>query len=178
MKRSLIVKIHLVLASVFLPFMLLMPLGGMLHLLDMDGTVVKTEAFRSTGVVPEAVAEQETFFREEFKKAGLKDFDFEYIRASGANFTFRPSSRVHYSASKTSEGLVFYKLEPDFRARIFEIHKGHGPRKMRWLEAAFGFALILAALTGIYLGLSVPMYRRITIVSTALGIALCAAFML
>lgn len=177
MRRVLIVKIHLVLAMVFLPFMLLMPLGGMLHLLDMDGTSVKTEAFRTSDVPPEDSAAQEAFFREQFKKAGV-DFDFEYIRASGANFIFRPATRVHYVAAKSADGLVFSKVEPDFRTVIFEMHKGHGPRKMRWLEAAFGLALILASLTGIWLAVTIPAYRKITAVSLAIGMALCALFMI
>lgn len=177
MKRITIVKIHLCLAFVFLPFMFLMPLSGGLHLLGLDADAVKTPAFEITEQIPEGPAEQEAFFRAVFKKQGI-DFDWEMIRSNGKDFTFRPTSRDHYQASKTETGAKFTFVEVPLTKRILEIHMGHGPKMMKWLEIAFAFGLILAALTGVYLSTTVAVYRKLMLASLGVGILLIVAAML
>jgi hypothetical protein len=176
LKRPLLIQIHLVLASVFMPLMLMMPLTGTSYLLGFKGTEVKTEAFRTSENVPEDKNTHRTFFEEQFKKQNL-DFGFEQIKESGSDFIFRPSSRVHYMASKSAEGgLIFTKIEPNLLKRLIEIHKGHGPQLMRYFEMAFGFALILTTLSGLWLAFTVPAYTKSTLISFGVGalvIVLC-----
>jgi|GEM_PF-1577229 len=158
MKRVTWVNIHLTLASIFLPFMLMFPLSGGLYLLDVKGGQAKTEAFKIEAPVPQE--NPEDFFREQFKAKNI-DFDFEYIRGNGKEFTFRPSSREHYVAERTEAGATVYKLEPDFIRKIMEIHKGHGPAVIRWFQVAFAIALILVTFSGIYLAATIPRYAKI-----------------
>ena len=169
MNRRTMIVLHLGLATLFLPFMLVIPLSGGLYLLDIKGEQTKSEAFRIEQLPP--TEKPEDFFRQQFKERGI-DFDFEYIRASKDDFIFRPSTRVHYMASKAGDAVVVYKLEPDFVKRMIEIHKGHGPLIIRWLQVAFALALILVTLSGVYLAYIVPSYRKIMGLCFGVGVLL------
>ena len=177
--RKLWIYVHLILAAFFMPFLLLMPISGTGYLLDFKGSQEKTEAFRLNEIPSEPGSEQEAFFREEFKKNGI-DFDFEYIRGSKTNLIFRPATRVHYTASKDEAAgqWVVTKVDPSLMSRMIELHKGHGPRIMRWFEVAFGIALILTTLSGLWLAWTVKPYRTATIVSFGLGALAIAVCML
>ena len=171
MKRIALINLHLGVASLFLPFMLLMPITGGLHLLGVKGEQVKTTAFKIEEPLPEDPKEQEAFFRDQFKKQGI-EFDFEYVRAGGGNYTFRPSSRVHYMATKSDAGIEVFKLEPDLAKRLMEIHMGHGPGLIKMMQIAFAFALVLVSLTGVWLAVVLPAYRQVMLMSFGVGAAI------
>lgn len=167
--RKFWINIHLTLAAFFMPFLLLMPVSGTGYLLDFKGRADKTEVFRLTEIPVEAGEAQDAFFREEFKKNGI-DFDFEYIRGSKSSLVFRPASRLHYVADLQPDGQwVMSKVDPSLMFRLIELHKGHGPQLMRWFEIAFGIALILTTLSGLWLAWTVKPYRALTLVSFGLG---------
>lgn len=173
--RKLMIYIHLVIAAVFLPLMLIMPLTGSLYIFGFTGDQEKVESFRVQAQVPEEAKEKEDFFRDLFRRQGI-DFDFEYIRGTKTDFIFRPATRVHYVATKDGETLVVSKVTPTLLKRLIELHKGHGPTLMRWYEAFFGIALILVTLSGLWLAWTVKPYRKATLISFGIGvlvIALC-----
>lgn len=169
--RALMVQIHLILAGLFLPFMLMMPLSGSMELLDIGMGQEKEAAFVVDGTVPTEKVEMETFFREQFKKNNI-DFDFEYIRTSGSDFVFRPTSRVYYMATPVDGVLTMQKVTPQIFKRMMELHKGHGPQLMRKFEIAFGVSLILVALSGLWIAFVTPMYRRKMLLSLGAGFVL------
>lgn len=169
--RKLMINIHLVLAALFMPLLLIMPFTGASYILGFKGDQAKTEAFRiTTATLPENTKEKEQFFRDEFKKQNI-DFDFEYIKDAGKTLIFRPTTRVHYVASieKDANEIVVTKVNPTWLARLIELHKGHGPTMMRWFEAIFGLALILTTLSGLWLAWTAKPYRKITLISFAIG---------
>jgi len=171
MKRPIIIQIHLALASLYLPLLLLMPLTGGLYLLGYKGAEIKSEAFQVQAEIPMDKSELRSFFIQQFESQKI-DFDFEEIKESGNDFLFRPSTRTYYSASKTSDSAItFYKIEPNLLRKLIEIHKGHGPKLMKWFEISFAVALIMTALSGLWLSITVPKYRRITWISFTLGAA-------
>lgn len=174
--RKIMLYVHLSLAALFMPMLLTMPLTGGLYLLGYQGDQIKSEAFRTSGTVPEETSAQEQFFREQFAQNNI-DFKFEYIRSSKTDFTFRPTSRVHYVASLLGNNeIVYSRVEPNLLKRLVELHKGHGPIAMKWFEVFFGFALILTTLSGLWLAWTAKPYRRITLISFGIGaliIALC-----
>lgn len=166
------INTHLILAAVFMPLMLMMPFTGALYILGYQGDQTKTEVFRITEPVPEDEKEKEDFFRRQLAAKGI-DARFEYVRSTKTDFILRPATRVHYVASK-AEGneLIFYRMEPNVLKRMIELHKGHGPRMMRWFEVAFGLALILTTLSGLWLAWTVKPYRTITLTSFTVGVVL------
>ncbi len=170
--RKILINIHLVLAALFMPLMLMMPFTGALYLLGYQGDQTKTEIFRINEPVPEDEAAQETFFRRHLEGKGMNS-DFEYIRSTKTDFIMRPTTRTHFMAAKANDNeLIVYKIEPNLLKRMIELHKGHGPRMMRWFETAFGLALILTTLSGLWLAWTVKPYRNTTLISFAVGVAL------
>lgn len=168
--RSLVVQIHLILAGIFLPFMLIMPLSGTMELLDIGMEQEKEATFVVEGVVPSEKSEMESFFREQFKKNNI-DFDFEYIRTSSTDFIFRPTSRVFYMATPVDGVLTMQKVTPGIFKRMMELHKGHGPQFLRKFQIAFGVSLILVALSGLWIAFVTPMYRRKMLIALSVGLA-------
>lgn len=169
--RKMMINIHLVLAALFMPLLLIMPFTGASYLLGFKGDQTKTEAFRiPTATLPEDMKEKEQFFRDEFKKQNI-DFSFEYIKESGKSLIFRPATRIHYVASveKDTNEIIVTKVDPTLLLRLIELHKGHGPTMMRGFEAIFGIALILTTLSGLWLAWTAKPYRKITLISFAIG---------
>lgn len=178
MQRNILIKIHLVLAALFMPLMLMMPLTGALYILGYQGDQTKTEAFKITDPVPEDKDQHEVFFREQFVKQSV-DYKFEYIRSSKTEFTFRPTSKVYYIASVNEDKtLTVSKIDPNFLKRLIEIHKGHGPLLIKWFEVAFALGLICTVLSGIWLAWTVKAYRTITLISFGVGVSIIAICMI
>ncbi len=169
MNRKGIVTLHLAMAALFFPFLLVMPISGGLHVLGIDGVETTAVEFTITDPVPEAKDQWETFFREQFKKAGV-DYDFEYIRGGGtSDYVFRPTTIDYFKGSKTEAGLEMSRVKPSGLKSMLELHKGHGPRIMKYIEAAFSLCLLIAAFTGVYLGLTSRLYRPVMIGSMVVG---------
>jgi hypothetical protein len=177
MNRKRFIQIHVALASFFLPYLLLMPLSGSLYLLDIKGTEQKSPAFSIEGVAPSGQAESESFFREQFEK-NQTNYSFEYLKKNGNDFLFRPTSKNYYTATKTETGYQVELVQPDITRRIIELHKGHGPKFMRTVEIAFGAALILVTLSGMWLAMTVAAYRTLTFGAFGIGAILVALAML
>lgn len=169
MQRSLILNIHLVLSSIFIPFLLIIPLSGSLYLLGVKGDVTKTEVMTIEATLPNELKAKEAFFRNFFTVNNI-DYSFEYIRETPNSLIFRPATKDHYTAEIKEGTVTLYEMKPSLLSRIMELHKGHGPQIMKKFEAAFGASLILILLTGLWLALTVPRYRKITLISAAIGL--------
>jgi hypothetical protein len=171
--RKFFVTAHLVLGAFFLPLLLMMPFSGVLYLWDQEGEVLRTEAFTITEPLPSDEAQREDFFKRQFSQH-VVNYKFESLRAGrdGKDFTFKPTSRRHYTASVKDNGIVVTEANPTLLRRFIEIHKGHGPALMRYVETAFGWALIFVAISGVWLAATSRTYRRPLLISFALGTAL------
>lgn len=172
MNRKVVIKIHLLLAGFFLPYLLIMPLSGTLYLLGEKGSEIKTLAFSVNKLVPSD--NKEEFFRQIFKDQNA-NYDFEYIKGDSLNFLFRPTTSTYYQAKVSGETIHFYKVEPNLVRRLVELHKGHGPQFMRYFEIAFGIGLILITLSGIWLAFVVRDYRHSMGIATLIGVFIVAA---
>lgn len=169
MKRHHIITIHLILSTFLLPFLLMMPLSGTLYLLGEKGEQTTSEKiFSIPGPIPEGELEREDFFREAFSARSV-DFSFEYIKDAGGTLIFRPASRDHYIAKLNGEGADLHEVQPNFLKKMIELHKGHGPRLFRSFEMIFGLGLILIALSGVWLAVLVPAYRKKLVFSFLAG---------
>lgn len=166
--RKTILNLHLILSGLFIPFLIIIPLSGSLYLLNIKGEVEKQEVLRVHTVAP--IEDKELFFRSLFKDNQI-DFDFEYIKENPNELIFRPANRVHYTAKIIDGEVIVTKITPSLLNRLMELHKGHGPRIARYYEAAFGTALMLLLLTGLYLSWTVKNYRKILGISFVVGLA-------
>ena len=176
--RNLAIKIHLILASLLMPFLLIMPLSGVFYLIGFKGDAKTELAFTISEKIPLDLKEKEAFFNEQFKQNNIS-YKFEYIREKDNEVIFRPSSKLHYTATIIPDGVTsVYKSQPNLTKRLIELHKGHGPRLMRTLEIIFGFALIIITLTGVWIALITKPYRKPMAISLLIGIIAVASAML
>ncbi len=165
---------HLGLASLFMPMLLLMPFTGAMYLWGFKGEEKKTVVFQISEPIPATTPEQETFFRDQFQRAGV-NYNFETFAISKISVTFRPQSRDYYAAVPSEAGgWEVSKVEPNLLKRLIEIHKGHGPNMMRIFESIFGIALIFTTLSGLWLAFTVKPYLKVTLVSFGVGAAVIA----
>jgi len=177
MKRSLLLNIHLILSSLFIPFLLVIPLSGSLYLLGIKGEVTKTQILQLEGSVPASVTDKEIYFRTLFSDKKI-DFDFEYIKETPAELIFRPTTKDFYTAVIKDGTITLFAAKPSMLSKIMELHKGHGPQKMKKFEAAFGIALILILITGLWLALTVGKFRKLTFISFGFGLVLLGLFLI
>ena len=149
MKRPAIVKIHLILAGFFLPFLIIIPLSGGLYLAGEKGSFEETKDF----VLKEKLPEQKDLFEkrvwEIFREQGIS-YQFEYARMRQDGADLRPTSKPHY------------------RIR----YKNHGPRAFKWLQIFFALGLLSIGISGVYLAFSVTTHRKPLFISAAFGFIL------
>ncbi|MFK7731623.1 MAG: hypothetical protein AB8B48_08380 [Pseudomonadales bacterium] len=172
MSRSVLINIHLYLAAVLAPIVLMLAFSGGLYLLGVKGSVEETDVqipadtqldFNSTTLQSDV----QTLLG----NAGVSH-DFEYIKNRGTALFTRPTSREHYQITSTEGGLTLTRLTPDLQAGLIELHKGHGPLAFKTLQKFTAAGLIIVLLSGVWLGLSSPRLRKPTLISSGVGLAL------
>jgi len=171
MSRKLLISIHLYLAAFFAPAIILVAISGGLYLIGEKGSVVKEQIYE--GLHPELVTDSPTIKADVdalLAKAGVSDYDFEYVRAGGKTLYTRPTSRDHYIIRLGSAGSLTIELaQPDFQARMMELHKGHGPGAFKTFQKAFACGLFLIVMSGLWLGLAAPGLRTKSLLATVAG---------
>lgn len=173
--RSLWVKIHLYLASFFLPALLLMAVSGGLYLNNMKGTVEKSPVDISNSVpIDPASPDLKQDIDGLLQSNGIVH-NFEYVRVSGTTLTTRPTSRDYYTIDVSGNVPVVTLNKPDFVKRIVELHKGHGPGLFKTLQKVMAVGLVIVLLSGFWLGISSETLRTPTLITTATGLLLALA---
>lgn len=184
MNRKWIIQLHLILASLFMPFLLLMPITGILYLLGEKGSEEKT-LIGSVELKPEQLSSLNgdlslavPLFKVFFEEQNI-NYDFESIKKlSAQEFNFRPSTREYYNLKITSNNstATLTRVNPDLLKKLIEVHKGHGPQALKIFEIAFGIGLLLTTISGLWLAWTIKAYRTATLGSFAVGsliIVLC-----
>ena len=97
------------------------------------------------------------------------DYSFDYTKGNDDSLITRPTTRTYYQISYASDiGVVeISEHVPNFNKRLMEFHKGHGPKMARKIVACIALIFALAIFTGLWLGLTVPSYRKITLACSA-----------
>lgn len=175
MNRLTWIKIHLYISAFFAPFIFLMAFTGVSYLLDFKGNEKKD-------FIKEISYEQINEFNDENVKKVLAEIDpnykFEYLKTAGNSISTRPYTRTYYSFEKKAEIIALYKHTPDFLRSIIEVHKGHGPMALKWLERFMGIGLFLITISGMWLAFSLQRDRKITLVLSSLGLAVLGSLYL
>lgn len=173
--RSLWVKVHLYIASFFLPALLLMAVSGGLYLNGIKGTV-ETSAVEITN--PVSIDPNSPDLKQDIdgllQSNGIVH-NFEYVKVSGSTLITRPTSRDYYSVDASSENPVVKLHKPDLVKRLVELHKGHGPGLFKTLQKVMAVALVIILLSGFWLGISSEPLRGPTVMTTIAGLLIALA---
>lgn len=172
MNRSLLITIHLYLSSFLAAAVLLVAFSGGLYLIGIKGHVEQTEIARLDGGAQLAADPSKKMLSATLASAGIEDFNFGYVKASGDTFYTRPTSETHYILAVSGDEVVITRADPNLQARMIELHKGHGPTAFKTFQKVFALGLVLVILSGLWLGLSSTRLRRKTALAGGAGLLL------
>jgi uncharacterized iron-regulated membrane protein len=168
--RRFLILIHLLVAAFVAPAFLLVALSGGLYLVGNKGELSSTELAAPSTVM----LDFKSPLLEEEVRALLEELEiehnFEYLRVSDISAQTRPTSRTYLQFDQNEQGLKITKQEPNLQKSMIELHKGHGPTVFKTYQKFVAVALLLSVLSGVWMGLASPGFRRKTITAASLGL--------
>lgn len=173
MKRMTLIYLHLFFSGVSLCLLLLFITSGSLHLFGIEETEQVETVLTETITVPLDKPHLENQFKDLLAKTA-PDYRYDYFKGDDKALIARPTSRTYYKVTQdpTQGVLTLSKHTPSINKRVMEFHKGHGPQKSRLILSIIGLIFTLAILTGLWLGLTVPKYRNLTLLATLTSLGL------
>jgi len=178
MPRSLLITIHLYLSAFFAVAVILVALSGGLYLLGIKGEMRETAVATLDGGQALLETPNNEAVLAVLARAGVADFSFDYVRASGSRLYTRPTSDTHYLLEVSGDQVSITRREPDLQARMMELHKGHGPSVFKTFQTVFALGMLFIILSGVWLGLSAPRLRGKTALASGLGALVFVALVL
>lgn len=179
MDRKLLIKIHMYLAAFFTPAVLLVAISGGLYLLGVKGAVEQKSIYSSSDIKIDGKSSTlKADVAALLGEAGVKDYDFAYVKVKGSKLYTRPTSAEHFVITTTASGVDVTLAKPDLQSRMIELHKGHGPTAFKTFQKVFAVGLIFMMLSGLWLGLSTTRLRRSTLLTTVAGTVVFALLVL
>ncbi len=170
MSRRLFITAHLYLSAFFAGVVVVMAISGGLYLFGVTGEVEASDIAVVSGGATLLENPSADAVSEVLSKAGVTDFAFEYVRASGSRVFTRPTSETHYVLQVAGDDITVTRNIPDLQKRMIELHKGHGPGLFKSFEKLFAAGILFIILTGVWLGLSAERLRRQTMVAVGSGL--------
>lgn len=179
MQRKLILKIHMYTAAFFAPAVLLVAISGGLYLMGVKGEVDQDTIYRSnTATLDVMSATLSGDVSALLAKAGVVDYEFEYVKVKGKKLYTRPTSTEHYIIHMRTNGVDVIHARPSLQSRMVELHKGHGPTAFKTFQKVFAVGLVLMIVSGLWLGVSATRLRRSTLLTAGAGTAVFALLLL
>lgn len=170
MSRSLLITIHLYLSSFLAAMVVLMSLSGGLYLLGYKGEMQETVVATIDGGELLTADPSKASVLATLERAGISDFDFDYVRNTGKRLYTRPTSRTHYLLEIRGDEIEITERVPDLQGRMIELHKGHGPSIFKTFQKIFAVGMLFIMLSGLWLGLSALRLRNRTAVASVAGL--------
>ncbi len=167
--KQLIIWIHLLIASLIAPFIIMVAVSGGLYLFGIKGNTEKqflelpintTFNFESDDLASQ--------MRALLDSMGIAD-EFEYIKNRGNLLQTRPTSKIHYELNQSNGKLSLSKIFPDLQKSMIELHKGHGPLAFKWYQKFVAISLMVILLTGVIAGLLNPRFKGKTVSMLVVG---------
>lgn len=167
--KPLIIWVHLLIASLIAPFIIMVAVSGGLYLFGIKGNFEKKFIdLPSTTAFDFESNELESQMRTLLDSLGISD-EFEYIKDRGNTLQTRPTSRTHYELINSQGKLSLSRNHPDLQKSMIELHKGHGPLAFKWYQKFVAISLMIILLTGVIAGLLNPRFKGKTISMLVLG---------
>lgn len=171
MKRKTLIQLHLYFSGISTFILFLYISSGSLHLvggLEQESSEVVSHGIYQGNLDKKDI---ESFFKRQLESIE-PSYHFDYIKGGGASYFTRPTTRTSYTLNfeNGAESYTIQKNTPNFFKRVMEFHKGHGPVITRTLIPWISILFILTLITGLWLGLSVRQYRKVTLFTFVTGL--------
>ncbi len=178
MSRLQLTKIHLWLAALLFPAMLLFLITGGLYTWGITG---KTENTESTVALAASLnADDEAGLRQiavaELAKAGLGEPSGKArVRKTGSGFTYEWTGSQRDITVEPTDDPALAKVtikEASLHRMMVQLHKAKGGMLFKIYATILAAALFLLVATGLLIGLKSPPFRRATMIGSASGLVI------
>ena len=167
--RKFVMMMHLWMAAIAAPIILMLAVSGGLYLLGEKGAVktiditlpIGTQLDFSSGSLDKDIDNL-------ISQLGI-DHSYEYLKNRGAVVQTRPTSRAYLEFSKKDGALSLTHNEPSLLASMMELHKGHGPRAFKFYQQVVALGLVVTILSGLWMGFKSHALRFKTLGGLAVG---------
>lgn len=184
MSRLLLTKIHLWLAALLFPAMLLFLITGGLYTWGITGKTENTES--KVSIAAPLNADDEAALRQiavaELAKAGLSEPSGKArVRKTGSGFTFEWTGSQRDITVEPTDDPTLAKVtikEASLHRMMVQLHKAKGGTLFKIYATVLAAALFLLVATGLLIGLKSPPFRRSTMIGSASGLAIFIALVL
>lgn len=184
MSRLFLTKVHLWLAALLAPAMVLFLVTGALYTWGITGKTedVKREVTLAAPLNPDDEAGLRRIAQTELAAAGLAEPSGKArVRKSGGGFSFEwTGSRRDITVEPTADRLIAKVTikEASLHRTMVQLHKAKGGALFKVYATVLAVALFLLVLTGLIIGLKSPPFRRATIAGSGIGLVAFAALVL
>lgn len=184
MSRLFLTKVHLWLAALLAPAMVLFLVTGALYTWGITGKTVdsKSDVALSAPLDPENEKALRELARAELDRVGLDEPSGKArVRKSGGGFAFEWSgSRRDITIEPTADPLVAKVTikEASLHRVMVQLHKAKGGVLFKVYATVLAVALFLLVATGLIIGLQSPPFRRATIVGSGVGLVAFAGLVI
>jgi hypothetical protein len=169
MTRKTLINLHMYLSAFFAPAIVLVAISGGLYLAGIKGEVAQNLIYQGAANLDVESADLKLEVEALLEKAGIRDYDFEYVKVKGTTLYTRPTTRDHFVMELNNGKVKLSSANPDLQKVMMELHKGHGPSSFKTFQKIFSLGLLVIILSGLGLGISAAGLRRRTLLITITG---------
>jgi len=170
--RKWLLTIHLLIACLTIPFVILVVVSGILYLAGVKGELEISHIETPDAITLDFDSKR---LEHEVRKILLtvdSTYDFEYLKVGGNTVYTRPTSKAHYRFQTIGDQTLLYKRSPDLQASMIELHKGHGPLMFKRYQQLIALCLLAVLMSGVFMALLNKKHRAKTIGMLFIGSAL------
>ena len=177
MSRLFLTKLHLLLAAFMFPVIVMFLATGALYTWGETGKTedVKAEVALQQPLTADAEDAMRVIAVAQLEAAGLDEpSGGARVRKVGTSFAYEWSgSQRDVVVEPTADPLVAKVTIKEASAHrvLVQLHKAKGGTAFKVYATLLAISLFLLVVTGLILGLQVKLYRRLTVVGSALGAA-------
>ena len=170
MTRALLIKLHLYLSAFFSAAIILVAVSGGLYLIGIKGSVEQAPVSMLDGGQELIADPSHDAVSHALKRAGVTEFQFEYVKQKGTQLITRPTTRPFYTFDIQGDEITVRYNEPSLQKGMIELHMGHGPSAYKRYQQVFAAAMLFIMLSGLWLGLSSVSLRLSTALISGSGL--------
>ncbi|MDQ7004343.1 MAG: hypothetical protein Q9N67_05280 [Ghiorsea sp.] len=184
MDRRILVKLHLIMAAVALPLLLMFAITGGLYTLEYKPNLEKKE-YRVTMNTPlnGDVEQMKNIVRQVLSEHDLNEpMGKVKVKRSGRHYKMKWSGKNHSvslrASSRDNRVAVIEVKIPSSYHRLMSLHKGKGGDLFDAFAIAMSIFVVFILLTGVWIGLKTATYKALTVKALGVGSLLFLAMVI
>jgi len=177
LKRSRIIYVHMLLAALILPILLMYLISGMLYTFDVKGHIKKQRIdIVLLQPVPLRLDEFAAITEKSLVQHDLPVPEGEMsLKKKKTSYLFRWGGLKYTVSVKTTKNPKVLKMtvrERNFLTQVMRIHRAEAGMVFKVIPSILLVGMLLVLLSGIYMALSIPKFRKSVLYSMGFSMVL------